>query len=646
MIFNCVRVIEYIPTNFRCGVQIPLFKGKNLCSTDTNNYRGITLLSTLSKIFELIIWQRLEPWWKDEEIVSGLQGACRKGQSCVHTSLLLQETVANALEKNNKVFVSYFDVSKAFDTVWINGLFFKLHEMGIRGKLWRLMYRTYSNFCCRVRVASGYSGWYPMSCGIHQGGILSLTKYLVFINGLLDVLESSKLCCVIGNIISSPASYADDLATATISKPRTDKVHTLVNEYGNRWRFKFNASKSAVMVFGEERKQYLVNKEHRVFKLGNERVKEKEAYDHVGVKMCLFDDNTTRVEEKISKGRKTLNASTGLGIRKNGLTMGTCNIVYWQVVVPTITFGSEVWVSSERDDELLLAFQRYAGRRVQRFPQRSPNSSSFYGLGWMKLTLYIQVKKLLFILTILMMEPENVIRKIFEYKLMQFSTDTAKCRENKFKSPIFDILEIAINFGLYGVIKDMTFNIVPVSPKKRWSNLVWQRAWKLEDSNWRAANIILKENDLLSLTIGDTRYLTWWYLSDLDHRLIGMCENRSKIVCHASLLKKDDYRLKGMSMSNKTCIQCDMFCVEDILHVIFQCPFYYPERCKMFDEIYEICPNAKRLCENNVELIPYFLLGRRIPGMEENEMLWFWSISGVFVNTMYKKAISSRKGIG
>ena len=99
------------------------------------------------------------------------------------------------------------------------------------------------------------------------------------------------------------------------------------------------------MVFGEERKQYLVNKEHSVFKLGNERVKEKEAYDHVGVKMCLFDDNTTRVEEKISKGRKTLNASTGLGIRKNRLTMGTCNIVYWQVVVPTITLGSEVWVS-------------------------------------------------------------------------------------------------------------------------------------------------------------------------------------------------------------------------------------------------------------------------------------------------------------
>ena len=93
-----------------------------------------------------------------------------------------------------------------------------------------------------------------------------------------------------------------------------------------------------------------------------------------------------QMEEKISKGRKTLNASTGLGVRKNGLNMMTCNRIFWQVVVPTVTFGSEVWVKSEKDEELLLTFQRYAGRRVQRFPQRAPNPGSFYGLEWLKLT--------------------------------------------------------------------------------------------------------------------------------------------------------------------------------------------------------------------------------------------------------------------
>ena len=329
---------------FKRGIQVPLFKGENLCSTDTNNYRGITLLSLFSKVFEMVIWDRIEPWWKENEVISRFQGACRKGQSCVHTSLLLQETVSAALEKHSKVFVSYFDVSKAFDTVWINGLFSKLHDMGIRGKLWRLMYRTYTDFQCRVRVAGSFSDWYPMSCGIHQGGVLSLTKYLVFIDELLVQLECSNLCCTIAHSPSSPAGYADDLAAATVSKARTDMVHSIVNEYGRKWRFKFNAGKLAVMVYGEDKKSNINNRKHRVFRLGKEAVKEKDSYDHVGVKMCLFPDNNTRVEEKISKGRKTLNASSGMGLRKNGLNMATCNIIFWQVVVPVVTFGSEVWI--------------------------------------------------------------------------------------------------------------------------------------------------------------------------------------------------------------------------------------------------------------------------------------------------------------
>ena len=109
-------------------------------------------------------------------------------------------------------------------------------------------------------------------------------------------------------------------------------------------------------------------------------MKEKDNYDHLGVQMSIFDNSTTRVEENISKGRKTLNASTGLGIRKSGLNMGTCSVIFRQVVVPTATFGSEVLITTECDNEHILSFQRYAGRRIQRFPHRAPNASSFYGL--------------------------------------------------------------------------------------------------------------------------------------------------------------------------------------------------------------------------------------------------------------------------
>ena len=148
---------------------------------------------------------------------------------------------------------------------------------------------------------------------------------------------------------------------------------------------------------------------------------------------------------------------------------------------------------------------------------------------------------------------------------------------------------------------------------------IWERAWTLEDADWKASNIIFRENDILAFTIGKTRYMTWWRISALDYSLIKMCETMAKIVCHASNLKRDDYRLKGSTMSSRTHIMCDMYCIEDILHIINQCPYYEEERASMYEEIYKRCPNAKKTFEENRGEAPYFLLGRRIPfGMRMN----------------------------
>ena len=59
-LFNCIIQREYVPCNFRVGTQIPLYKGKNTCSLDPNNYRGITLLTSLNKLFEILMWNRLK----------------------------------------------------------------------------------------------------------------------------------------------------------------------------------------------------------------------------------------------------------------------------------------------------------------------------------------------------------------------------------------------------------------------------------------------------------------------------------------------------------------------------------------------------------------------------------------------------------
>ena len=72
-----------------------------------------------------------------------------------------------------------------------------------------------------------------------------------------------------------------------------------------------------------------------------------------------------------------------------------------------------------------------------------------------------------------------------------------KCQNNPRHSPIFDILDIASIFGVFGTIHDMTEGRIRVASKKAWSQLIWERAWKLEDANWHAANTVFRENDYL-----------------------------------------------------------------------------------------------------------------------------------------------------
>ena len=244
------------------------------------------------------------------------------------------------------------------------------------------------------------------------------------------------------------------------------------------------------------------------------------------------------------------------------------------------------------------------------------------------------------------MGPENVINKVFSLRLKKFCEDKEKCRKNRHNSPVFDLLETAMIFGVLGTVQAMTEGNSRIMSKKIWSKLIWDRAWDLDNANWHARNLVFKENDLLTKTIGDARYLTWWAISDTDYRLVRMCETMSRIICHSSQLKRDDYRLKGLPMSSKTCSKCDMFCIEDILHIVTQCPHYSNDQISMYEEIYRKCPNMKRIFEEYTESIPYFLLGREVPSCSNEEMVCLWKISGNAIASMYNKAISDKTGIG
>ena len=633
LLYNQCVSREYIPLSFRKGIQVPLYKGKNACSLDCDNYRGITLLSTLNKLFEVIIWDRICGWWFNERIISDHQGAGRKGFSCIHTALTLQETISKERESNDKVFVAYFDVSKAFDSVWIDGLFYQLHNMGITGSLWRILYGMYINFECCVRIGGITSKWFRMDCGIHQGGYLSLVKYTAFINSLITDLEGSNLCSSIYRIKTTPTGYADDMATSATSKNKMDSIMRMVHNHGCRWRYSFNAAKSAVLVFGESNAERRIGMENRMFKLGPERVKERLFYDHVGVKTCVKGDTHVRTEEKVSKARKVLNMSTAIGIKKGGININTCNKIYWAVVVPTLCFGSEVWYLTDKDMQVLKAFQRYAARRIQRMHRRSLNVTSAYCLGWMNIVNYIKARKIIFIRTITSMPDYMPLRRILVERIGEFGTPDM----SRFDSPLTQTLQYCADFDLLGQVENMCNGYI--ISKSAWKRLVWHRVWARERDEWQERAVEDPKLDLLVRVSPIPSYSVWWSISDLDNKWMRRCETMIRLLCHASFLRADDSRLRRAPFGARMCILCQDAAYEDTRHMVMQCEYHNDARVRL-------CNAIERVADIEGHLFFSVMMGAYIEGWQFEEMVPIWLTSCMYVTSMYKAVINFHKRYG
>ena len=644
-LYNSVRRTEYIPLCFKLGVQIPLYKGKDTCVLDPNNYRGITLLPTFNKLFEILLWQRMKDWWHDECIMSELQGACREGASCIHTAFILRETIATSMESSRHCFVAFFDVAKAFDTVWIDGLFKQMFDLGISGKTWRLLYRGYLNFKCCVKIQGSFSEWYEPRCGIHQGGFMSLMKYAIFINSLLVDLKKSGLCCKIYRTPSTPLGYADDVATCCLSKQRLDKAMALVHAHGCTWRYDLNAKKSGVLVYGESIKEHECNSVDRIFKLGPNRVNERVNYDHVGIRNTIFNSDISGIEERISKGRRSFNSVAGIGVRKGGITMATCNVIFWSIVVPTTLYGCELWILDDPLLNVIEEFQNYIGKRVQRFHPKVPNVCSYYGLGWMRLERIIQIRKLMFIRTILIMDENSLTKKMFCERAEVYFSEDHVGTENGPKSIVFDLLEVSALFGMLDEVKGMV-QTQRFYPKSVWREMVWKRGWALEDVYWRIEKHLHKSLDILSNVSPIVRYLPWWSISDKYPKHMKDCEILSRIVCHASLLRDDDFKYKNQIGTNRMCNLCDRFEIENARHFILLCPYFAQQRNLMLLEIEAVTgTTGHNFFDDDIDML-YRILGRPNSSLNAMQSETILLIILRTIASMYRENIRQKKGVG
>ena len=121
------------------------------------------------------------------------QAGFRVGRGCVDNIYMLNELVQGRLKEGKETYAFFLDVQKAYDSVWRNGLWLKLWEFGVRGKMWRVIDRMYESSKSAVLLDGERSEAFDVEQGVAQGCSLSPILFSVFINGLLREVEEAEI---------------------------------------------------------------------------------------------------------------------------------------------------------------------------------------------------------------------------------------------------------------------------------------------------------------------------------------------------------------------------------------------------------------------------------------------------------------------
>ena len=172
-LFNVVLDTGVIPETWTTGIIIPVYKNKG-CPTDPDNFRAITLISCLGKLFTSIVNTRLNFFANEVTLIHENQAGFRKGYSTIDNIFVLHVLIELYFSFGKKLFCTFIDFRKAFDTVSRPDLWKKLQFSNIKGKCFKVIFNMYQGIKSCVKYKEYQSDFFPCLTGVRQGENLSL----------------------------------------------------------------------------------------------------------------------------------------------------------------------------------------------------------------------------------------------------------------------------------------------------------------------------------------------------------------------------------------------------------------------------------------------------------------------------------------
>ena len=354
-LFNTILESGCYPEGWAEGMIVPIFKNKG-SKNDPNNYRGITLLSCMSKYFNSVLNNRLKE--VAEKILSLIQAGFRPGFSTMDHAftLLCIFALYERLQKN--LFVAFIDYQKAFDTVWRAGLWLKLINEGVTGRFLNVIKDMYAKSKSCVLFNNQKSENFGSFAGVRQGEILSPLLFAFYINDLEGYLRGKGVSSLRGLLSTSgevtdfneldmvlfldilTLFYADDTIIFSDTALGLQFALEELQNYCEKWKLTVNEGKTKIMciTWGRYKKQKYD------FIYNNQKLECVDEFIYLGI--CFSKKGLT---SSSITNRETASKKAMFGFltrcKQNHLPIEDQLDVFQKTVVPCMLYGGNSGVS-------------------------------------------------------------------------------------------------------------------------------------------------------------------------------------------------------------------------------------------------------------------------------------------------------------
>ncbi|KAH9272455.1 hypothetical protein BASA83_005262 [Batrachochytrium salamandrivorans] len=334
----------YMPANTQEGVPPTPFARallrKDGDPLNPGNKRGIALINVGLKLVCKVLQMRIERFVETNNLLSYEQAGFRKREECVGQVVSLVDIIQRRQNAGLNTHVLFIDIRKAFDTVPVGALLWKLQNMGFPRRTLAFLKALYTSSSARARAGSLLSDPFPVQRGVRQGCPLSGLLFNLFINDILDGVAPITVPGLPQD--TNPIRglmYADDVAVFADSEQSLLAASTAIEQWANQWEMQFGVAKCGIISFTGHLAPRLDNPLD--IRLHGQLVSRVESYKYLGVLIDSKLDHSAWLKQKRSALEHTISALHPV-LANHQLTVNYRSRIFSAVVMGKAYYGLEL----------------------------------------------------------------------------------------------------------------------------------------------------------------------------------------------------------------------------------------------------------------------------------------------------------------